>query len=346
MSLFMFVAGILAVVIGVVLIAAGVPVKEFSFGNTLILAGTVTAAAGLIVIGLGAVLSQLLRIADMLGARPAERGARSLEPFDQAGGRAGQDAARIPFPPKPKAAARADAPQVDTSAPGQFAEPAAEEPAEPSVSPTLRNPELDFADAKAEDAPENAPLMPKAKFGTPRLGAGTNQEFTEPAPAWPHDANGAGAGRARNSPASPPDSGWRAPASPPAPAPAPPPPPNYFEAKWPNERSAEPHARTPITDDGAPMRDEPAMRETIMRETVMRESVRREPSEPARLDQAAPPAAPEGENRAVAAILKSGVIDGMGYTLFADGSIEAELPQGTLRFASIAELRDHLDNRA
>ena len=43
-----------------------------------------------------------------------------------------------------------------------------------------------------------------------------------------------------------------------------------------------------------------------------------------------------------AAILKSGVVDGMGYTLYVDGSIEAELPDGILRFASINELRDHL----
>lgn len=46
------------------------------------------------------------------------------------------------------------------------------------------------------------------------------------------------------------------------------------------------------------------------------------------------------------AILKSGVVDGMGYTLYVDGSIEAELPQGTLRFASINELRSHLENNA
>ena len=46
------------------------------------------------------------------------------------------------------------------------------------------------------------------------------------------------------------------------------------------------------------------------------------------------------------AILKSGVVDGMGYTLYVDGSIEAELPNGTLRFASINELRDHLAKSA
>jgi hypothetical protein len=44
-------------------------------------------------------------------------------------------------------------------------------------------------------------------------------------------------------------------------------------------------------------------------------------------------------------ILKSGVIDGMVYTLYTDGSIEAELPQGTLKFASIDELRDYLLNK-
>ena len=43
-------------------------------------------------------------------------------------------------------------------------------------------------------------------------------------------------------------------------------------------------------------------------------------------------------------ILKSGVIDGMAYTLYIDGSIEAQLPQGLIRFASIDELRAHLEN--
>lgn len=41
-------------------------------------------------------------------------------------------------------------------------------------------------------------------------------------------------------------------------------------------------------------------------------------------------------------ILKSGVIEGMAYTLYADGSVEAELPQGIMRFASVTEWRDYL----
>ena len=42
-------------------------------------------------------------------------------------------------------------------------------------------------------------------------------------------------------------------------------------------------------------------------------------------------------------ILKSGVVDGMAYTLYSDGSIEAEMPEGTMRFASITELRAYLE---
>jgi hypothetical protein len=42
-------------------------------------------------------------------------------------------------------------------------------------------------------------------------------------------------------------------------------------------------------------------------------------------------------------ILKSGVVEGMAYTLYSDGSIEAQLPGGTLRFRSITELRSHIE---
>jgi hypothetical protein len=45
-------------------------------------------------------------------------------------------------------------------------------------------------------------------------------------------------------------------------------------------------------------------------------------------------------------VLKSGVVDGMAYTLYSDGSIEAQLPQGMLRFGSIAELRNHIEQSA
>ncbi|MFG1235910.1 hypothetical protein V5F63_01740 [Xanthobacter autotrophicus DSM 597] len=41
-------------------------------------------------------------------------------------------------------------------------------------------------------------------------------------------------------------------------------------------------------------------------------------------------------------ILKSGIVGGMAYTLYSDGSIQAELPTGVVRFASLQELRDHV----
>jgi hypothetical protein len=57
---------------------------------------------------------------------------------------------------------------------------------------------------------------------------------------------------------------------------------------------------------------------------------------------AAPPAAASQTSAAVS-ILKSGVVEGMAYTLYSDGSIEAQLPGGTLRFRSITELRSHIE---
>jgi hypothetical protein len=59
--------------------------------------------------------------------------------------------------------------------------------------------------------------------------------------------------------------------------------------------------------------------------------------------QATPPTEPGQIQPVPVAILKSGVIDGMGYTLYTDGSIEAQLSEGVMRFASIEELRLHLE---
>lgn len=58
-------------------------------------------------------------------------------------------------------------------------------------------------------------------------------------------------------------------------------------------------------------------------------------------------AAPRSANEPVpVTVLKSGVVDGMAYSLYSDGSIEAQMPEGMMRFASIDELREHLDHRA
>ncbi len=325
MSFLMFAVGIVAVVLGVVLIAAGVPVKEFSFGNTLILAGTIAATGGLIVVGLGAVIAQLQRVTDMLGTRPAGRTTRSLEPFEPTGARVGQalgqGPGQIPFPPKSKPSP-VQSLQAESPLSEKVAEESTEKADEFDFAPALRNPELTFTDEA-----EAAPLMPKSSSWAPQFGG--RNEFTES----PRPAPSSFSPPAR--PTVTPERDWRSPAAPARPAPQP----NYFDAMWPSERVNDPLATKPVPADDKPERIEPNLRETVMRESVLRE-----PAMPKRPEPVAP-SPPVSETRAVP-ILKSGVIDGMGYTLFVDGSIEAELPHGTLRFASIGELREHLDKSA
>jgi hypothetical protein len=60
----------------------------------------------------------------------------------------------------------------------------------------------------------------------------------------------------------------------------------------------------------------------------------------------APEAVAIGVESEQVSVLKSGMVDGMAYTLYSDGSIEAQLPQGTLRFGSITELRNHIERSA
>ena len=58
-----------------------------------------------------------------------------------------------------------------------------------------------------------------------------------------------------------------------------------------------------------------------------------------------PPATQNEDPPAPVTVLKSGVVDGMAYSLYSDGSIEAQMPEGMMRFASIEELRAHLEQR-
>ena len=109
------------------------------------------------------------------------------------------------------------------------------------------------------------------------------------------------------------------------------------------ESKTEPRERfepPPLRSEPPPLRSEPApMRTEAPPMRAEPPALRSEPpmvAEPREAPRAAP------DPRSVS-ILKSGVIDGMAYTLYTDGSIEAQLPQGTMRFASIEELRTHLE---
>ena len=67
MMVLLLIAGIGFLLAGVLTIGFGIPVKEFSFGNTLILTGTVAACTGLIMLGLWMVVRELKTIARRLG---------------------------------------------------------------------------------------------------------------------------------------------------------------------------------------------------------------------------------------------------------------------------------------
>ena len=68
----LLIAGIAVLAAGLLAVALGIPVKEFSFGNTLILAGAAAACTGVILLGLAVVVRELQNIARRLG--PANSG--------------------------------------------------------------------------------------------------------------------------------------------------------------------------------------------------------------------------------------------------------------------------------
>jgi hypothetical protein len=118
-------------------------------------------------------------------------------------------------------------------------------------------------------------------------------------------------------------------------APAPAAPPNIFDMVWPSDRrraEAAPEKRfeTPI---------DPPLRPLEARPPPMAPA----PPAPAPPPVVPAPAPPARVAQRPLSILKSGVIDEMAYTLFTDGSIEAQMPDGTMRFGSIDELRQHLE---
>jgi hypothetical protein len=97
---------------------------------------------------------------------------------------------------------------------------------------------------------------------------------------------------------------------------------SMFEALWPKGPRAGRQAQTAVASVAVPAE---------------------QPAEPRTNVQPAPMPA---QAPMPVSILKSGVVDGMAYTLYSDGSIEAQLPQGTLRFGSITELRNHIEQSA
>ena len=106
MSVLLFIIGAIATMAGVGMVGYGIPINEFSFGNTLIVAGTTAAVGGLILIGIAAAVGQLRRIGETLATRTPVRSSRPLEMFEPAAGsRAVPMPGQVPFPARPKSEA-------------------------------------------------------------------------------------------------------------------------------------------------------------------------------------------------------------------------------------------------
>jgi hypothetical protein len=283
--------GIAASLIGLIVVAFGVPIKEFSLGNTLIIAGTTVFAGGLVLIGLALAVQQLQRIADALA--PRSRSARERVASEPA-------APRVPLPPRPAGEPRTAAPAVEMPV-----DLAAERqrPQAPLPRALAEPPMVDDADdATLSPHPPNRPATFEPKLDIPARTNGSDP----------------GEGTAQWPPVSakePQVSG------------------GLFDSFWPARQNKASAAQAEPRVESAPA-------EESRREASVQDAARPELA-PAPSPAAAPP--PVAAERRPAAILKSGVVDGMAYTLYTDGSIEAELPEGTVRFGSIGELREHLE---
>ena len=284
----LLVAGIGFLLAGLVAIGFGIPINEFGLGNTLILAGTVAASAGMLLIGLWTAVKELKNIARRIGSggaaelhtgEAAAPGVAARGPAAESGGflfsrdqMAAEQAGAAEFPPWQEEAA--------SRAPNDG--PAAPEPAAAAPAPKLRR-NLLFSSSSRKER-ERA----QARATEP------SAADLQPAPAAP----------------------------PPVPEPSEPPPATFDDA-WPKpERARTPDAPLPPRGGRAPS--------TF--------------TEPGAEAYRYPPAA-RAEDQPPVTVLKSGVVDGMAYSLYSDGSIEAQMPEGMMRFASIDELRAHLDHR-
>jgi hypothetical protein len=288
MMVVLLIAGAGLLLAGLLTVGFGIQV-DLSFGNTLILSGTVVACTGIIMLGLWALARELRRITPRLGSavsmetrtgtqaplsnQVAENGgfsfSRDLPELADA-----EDAEPPPPPPLP-GAWREEGATRDRGTPA----PAPVEAA-PAAKPR-RNLMFSASSRKERERDQGRTTDPSEADLGPLLG---------PAPA------------SESGEVSPPP----------------------FDDAWPKLERSRAVDAPPQRRGG---RTPPPLTEAN-----------------AAVDSYAPGG--RKEDRPSVTVLKSGVVDGMAYSLYSDGSIEAQMPEGLMRFTSIDELRAHLDQRS
>jgi hypothetical protein len=271
----LLVAGAGVIVAGLAAIGFGIPVKEFGFGNTLILTGTIGVCTGLIMMSLAIVVRELRALVPQLTAADLPAAPRPR-----------RDAA-VPAPSA--AEADADAPPAEGALFSRD-RPAAERAAATDAAPPWQQ---DALRERARAVPAEEPAAPAEPKRRNLLFQSSLRKDRERIVMDPAAAEGPAAA-------------------------APEAPPFSFEDAWPQVERSRPEASG--------------------RAPRMSSAARDQPAEPA-------PGTPQHSEAGPVTVLKSGVVDGMAYSLYSDGSIEADMPEGKMHFASIDELREHLDQR-
>ena len=111
MPVLLFGIGVFALFAGLVMVGFGIPINEFSFGNTLISAGTTAVVGGLIIIGLGVVAGQIRRVVEALAVQPLARFAQPMDAHENpASARSAIPQGRVPFPTRSRSEGELAAP--------------------------------------------------------------------------------------------------------------------------------------------------------------------------------------------------------------------------------------------
>jgi len=354
MPVILFVLGILLTGVGIVLVGFAIPINESAIGQTLLIAGAIAVVGGPLLVGMGAAISQLSQIAAGLKAKPASRTGRVAA--------AVQRAEEI-FPDPHPHAVETRAPEARVAGPGRVSELRLPEPAMPEPPAIEATPAVAHETAGATAIERLRATMSRPSHQVPPaadvedvpLSPNGSQHPTAPVldsmpPMEPPQRAPEPVGRAI-----PTDGAIKEPrldflfrSRPTRPASS-----DTFDAMWPKRNgrvAAEPPRVEKVESTEkedfagvAAITIEPPAPIEERRPPPMVEE-RRPIQRVSALPERAPVQAEEA--RPSVAILKSGVVDGMAYTLYADGSIEAQLPQGTVRFGSIAELRAHIENNS
>ena len=322
----LLIGGTVVLCVGLLTIVFGVPIKEFSFGNTMIVAGTVVSCTGLLLIGLYFVGRELKALARRLEAGVSAPLAASREATDLVDVIRSGKKAPEPVPPVP--AGRSNREDMlfsrDRSRTTEsFADRSSHEPLHASRSaqpePAAEDPTTwqdDQSHTHSSAATEAAETTSSAQRQQRRNLLFSSRRRDQS----PREVEVRDEAHSEETPSAEDVSGEEVGRNRSNPEPG-----SLFETAWPQR--------------DRPRRDPSPLRSRLTPRTSASENS--EPAETPR-ERYQPPKRAETES---VTIVKSGVVDSMAYSLYSDGSIEAQMPEGMVRFASIEELRAHLDQR-